>query len=37
MLEYDRIDVSEGIDFNKTGGSNEFIICHYWCFLRTIS
>ena len=28
MLEYDRIDVSEGIDINKTGSSRECIICH---------
>ena len=29
MLEYDRIDVSEGIDTNKTDGSRECIILHY--------
>ena len=33
MLEYDRIDVSEGTDVNKTNGSREGIICHYWYFL----
>ena len=33
MLEYDRIDVSEGIDANKTDGSRECVICHYWYFL----
>ena len=33
MLEYDRIDVSKGIDVNKTNGSREGIICHYWYFL----
>ena len=34
MLEYDRIDVSEGIDTNKTGDSLGCIIYHYWYFLR---
>ena len=29
MLYYDRIDVSEGIDINKTSASKECVICHY--------
>ena len=29
MLEYDRVDVPERIDVNKTG-LHECIICHYW-------
>ena len=29
MLEYDRIDVLEGIDTNKTNASKECDICHY--------
>ena len=33
MLEYDRIDVSEGIDVNKTNASKECDHCHYWYFL----
>ena len=33
MLYYDRIDVSEGIDINKTCVSKECDICHYWYFL----
>ena len=33
MLEYDRIDVSEGIDTNRTSASKECNICHYWYFL----
>ena len=33
MLEYDRIDISEGIDVNITNASKECIICHYWYFL----
>ena len=32
MLEYDRIDISEGIDINKTSASDECDICHYWHF-----
>ena len=32
MLEYDRIDISEGIDVNKTNASEECDICHYWYF-----
>ena len=28
-----RIDVSEGIDVNKTVASKECDICHYWYFL----
>ena len=34
MLEYDRIDISEGIDLNKSNDkSKECDICHYWFFL----
>ena len=33
MLEYDRIDISEGIDDNKTNLSKECMLCHYWYFL----
>ena len=36
MLEYDRIDISEGIDTNKTSASKECNICHYWYFLDNI-
>ena len=32
MLYYDRIDVSEAIDINKTNVSKECIIFHYWFF-----
>ena len=32
MLEYDRIDISEGIDVNKTSLSKECDICHYQYF-----
>ena len=32
MLRYQKIDVSEGIDVNKTSPSNECELCHYWFF-----
>ena len=32
MLEYDRIDISGGIDVNKTNASKECHIFHYWYF-----
>ena len=32
MLEYDQIDISEGIDVNKTNLSKECDICHYRYF-----
>ena len=32
MLEYDRTDISEGIDVNKTNASKKCDICHYWYF-----
>ena len=33
MLEYDKIDISEGIGINKINASKECDICHYWYFL----
>ena len=30
MLYYDRIDVSEGINVNKTSVLKECVVCHYW-------
>ena len=33
MLEYDRIDISEGVNIDKTSASKECSICHYWYFL----
>ena len=35
MLEYERIDISEGIDVNKKNLSKECDICHYWHFKDT--
>ena len=32
MIQYERIYISEGIDFNKTISSKECMICHYWYF-----
>ena len=32
MLEYNRIDISEGIDTEKTNKSKECKICRYWYF-----
>ena len=34
MLYFDRIDIFEGIDVNKTSASKECDICHYWYFLN---
>ena len=34
MLYFDRTDVSEGIDVNKTSKSKNCDICCYWCFLN---
>ena len=36
MIYYDRVDVSEGIDVNKTSASKECDICYYWYFLNYI-
>ena len=33
MLYYEGIDVSEGINVNKTSASKECDICHHWHFL----
>ena len=34
MLYFNRIDVSEGIDQNKTKASKGYDICHNWFFLN---
>ena len=34
MLYHDRIDISEGIDVNKTSKSRKWDICHCWYFLH---
>ena len=33
MLAYERIDISDGIDVNKSDKSKECMLCHYWYFL----
>ena len=35
MLRYQKIDISEGIDINKTSASKECELYHYW-FLRDV-
>ena len=35
MLQYKKIDASEGIDVNKTSFSKEFELCYYW-FLKML-
>ena len=32
MIRYQKIDISEGIDINKTNASKECELCHYWFF-----
>ena len=34
MLQFDRIEVSEGTDVNKTSASKECNVCHFWYFLN---
>ena len=34
MLEYDRMNISDEIDINKTNSSKECDICLYWYFLN---
>ena len=35
MLEYERVDISEGIDVNKINLSKKWDISHYW-YLKNI-
>ena len=32
MIQYERIDISEGVDFDNTNKSVECMICHYLYF-----
>ena len=34
MIEYERVDISERIDLNKTNKLKECMLCHYWYFLH---
>ena len=33
MILYERIDVSDGTDVNKSNEQKKYMICHYWYFL----
>ena len=32
MLKYEKIDISDGIDVNKSDKLKECMLCHYWYF-----
>ena len=32
MIQYERIDVSEGIDLSRSNKSKECMLCRYWGF-----
>ena len=32
MMQYNKIDISERIDVNKTSASKKCGLCHYWLF-----
>ena len=34
MLKYDKIDITESIDLDKTNKSREYMFCHYWYYLN---
>ena len=33
MLTYEKIDISDGINVDKSDKSKECMLCHYWYFL----
>ena len=33
MLEYERINISDGSDVDMSDKSKECVVCHYWYFL----
>ena len=35
IFHYNRVDVSEGIDINKSNKLKEYMIYHYWYFKDT--
>ena len=35
MMQYDKIDISEGIAVNKTSASKKCELCNYWFFKDT--
>ena len=36
MLDYERIDITEGIDVHMSNKSKECMLCHYWYILDKI-
>ena len=32
MIQYERTDISEGIDLSKSSKSKEYMLSHYWYF-----
>ena len=34
MLKYDKTDITEGIDVDKTNKSRECMFCHFWYYLN---
>ena len=34
MLKYDKIDITEAIDVDKTNKSRECMFCHYWYYVN---
>ena len=34
MLEYERINISDGSDVDMSDKSKECVVCHYWYFLE---
>ena len=34
MLKYDKVDITEDIDLNKTNKSKQCMFCHLWCYLN---
>ena len=36
MIQYEKNDISEGIDVNKISASKECDLCHYWFFKNVV-
>ena len=37
MLKHNKIDVTDGIDLDKTNKSRKCMFCHYWYYLKNFS
>ena len=35
MIQFDKIDISEGIGINKASASKEYMLCHY-CYFKDV-